>query len=410
MTAVSGSSRAAGDSHTPGSTVDEDVRVARAGLMRVAEPESLMLSAFVEHLGPLVAWERICNGNVPMPVRKVVGPRSAETGAREMWARAEMDLLAADRCGARLVIPEDGGWPTAVMGGFAAASDMLPPLGLWVRGGALLPGPWGAVTVVGSRASTPYGARVAAELAGGLAAAGRCVVSGAAFGIDAAAHRGALATNDFGGAGPVTLAVLACGIDRAYPSAHEVLLDAIAERGAVVSEYPPGTTPARHRFLVRNRLIAAFGEATVVVEAGRRSGSTATFRAARELNRVVAAVPGPVTSALSAGCHELIANEGALLVTGAADVLGLLAGGPGVVAKEPGSAEVRPTDKLSAESAVVYEALPARGSRDLSALAEEAGLFADDTLAALAELELLGMATRDGANWRRVRAVVARRV
>jgi len=321
-----------------------------------------------------------------------------------------MDLLAADRCGARLVIPEDREWPAAVMGGFAAASEMLPPLGLWVRGGALLPGPWGAVTVVGSRASTPYGVRVAAELAGGLAAAGRCVVSGAAFGIDAAAHRGALATNDFVGAGPVTVAVLACGIDRAYPSAHQVLLDAIAERGAVVSEYPPGTTPARHRFLVRNRLIAAMGEATVVVEAGRRSGSTATFRAARELNRVVAAVPGPVTSALSAGCHELIANEGALLVTGAADVLGLLAGGPGVVAKEPGSAEVRPTDKLSAESAVVYEALPARGSRDLSALAEEAGLFADDTLAALAELELLGMATRDGANWRRVRAVVARRV
>ena len=264
------------------------------------------------------------------------------------------------------------------------------------------------MTVVGSRASTPYGVRVAAELAGGLAAAGRCVVSGAAFGIDAAAHRGALAVNGFGGPGPVTVAVLACGIDRAYPAAHEVLVDAIAERGAVVSEYPPGTTPARHRFLVRNRLIAALGEATVVVEAGRRSGSTATFRAARELNRVVAAVPGPVTSALSAGCHELIAAEGALLVTSAADVLRLLSGGAAAVGLDEKAVEVRPTDKLSPELAVVYEALPGRGSRDLSALSAEAGLFADDTLAALAELELLGMATRDGANWRRVRPVVAR--
>jgi DNA processing protein len=384
--------------------VDEEVRVARAGLLRVAEPPSPVLSAFVDQLGPLVAWERICNGNVPVPVRAVVGPRLADVDARDMWARAEMDLLTADRSGARLVIPEDGEWPAVVMGGFVVAPELVPPLGLWVRGGALLPGPWGAVTVVGSRASTSYGARVAADLASGLASAGRCVVSGAAFGIDAAAHRGALAVNDFAGAGPVTVAVLACGIDRAYPAAHQVLLDAIAERGAVVSEYPPGTTPARHRFLVRNRLIAALGEATVVVEAGRRSGSTATFRAARALNRVTAAVPGPVTSALSAGCHELIAAEGALLVTGAADVLGLLAGGAGVGADDSASPEVRPTDKLSPELAVVYEALPGRGSRDLSALAAEAGLFADDTMAALAELELLGMATRDGAAWKRVRA------
>ena len=211
-------------------------------------------------------------------------------------------------------------------------------------------------------------------------------------------------SNDFAGPGPVTVAVLACGIDRAYPAAHEVLVDAIAERGAVVSEYPPGTSPARHRFLVRNRLIAALGEATVVVEAGRRSGSTATFRAARELNRVTAAVPGPVTSALSAGCHELIAHEGALLVTGAADVLGLLGGAPGTAAHAGPAAQARPTDKLSPELAVVYEALPGRGSRDLSALSAEAGLFVDDTLAALAELELLGMAVRDDANWKRVRA------
>ena len=365
VTAVSGSSRAAGDSQTTDSPVDEDVRVARAGLLRVAEPQSSVLSAFVEHLGPLVAWERICNGECAAAGAQGGGAAVGGDGrARDVGAggdgsvgRGSVWSTAGDPGRRGVAHGGDGRVRRSV------AEGMLPPLGLWVRGGPLLPGPWGAVTVVGSRASTPYGARVAAELAVRVGGGRSLVVSGAAFGIDAAAHRGALATNDFGGAGPVTLAVLACGIDRAYPSAHEVLLESIAERGAVVSEYPPGTTPARHRFLVRNRLIAAFGEATVVVEAGRRSGSTATFRAARELNRVAIAVPGPVTSALSAGCHELIANEGALLVTGAADVLATLgcAGGPAVGADDgaaPGEDPQHPTDGLEPDAARVYDAFP----------------------------------------------------
>src|SRR5699024_8278092 len=153
-----------------------------------------------------------------------------------------------------------------------------PPIALYRRGDAWPVRPGGSVAVVGPRSATPYGERVATELGAGLVAKGITVVSGAAVGIDAAAHRGALRGaapgGAAGGAAGVTVAVLACGIDRSYPVAHRSLLDAAASsHGAVVSEYPPGSVPARHRFLVRNRLIAAFAEATVVVEAGRRSGS-----------------------------------------------------------------------------------------------------------------------------------------
>ena len=143
---------------------------------------------------------------------------------------------------------------------------------------------------------------------------GATVVSGAAIGIDGAAHRGALAVDG------ATVAVLACGVDRVYPAAHATLLERIAATGLVVSEYPPGSVPARHRFLVRNRLIAALGAGTVVVEAALRSGAQRTAADTEALGRLVMAVPGPVTSGPSAGCHQLI-RDGALLVTSADDVL-----------------------------------------------------------------------------------------
>ena len=152
-----------------------------------------------------------------------------------------------------------------------------------------------SVAIVGSRASTAYGEHVAGELGHQLAERGWTVVSGGAFGIDAAAHRGALAAE------APTVAVLACGVDRPYPAAHGALLHRIAETGLLVSEWPPGAAPHRHRFLVRNRLIAALTRGTVVVEAAARSGAQATARRARKLGRQVLVVPGPVTSAMSVG-------------------------------------------------------------------------------------------------------------
>jgi len=243
-----------------------------------------------------------------------------------------------------------------------------------------------------------------------LACRGLTVISGAAFGIDTAAHRAALhaaGSGSFDGAGPATVAVLACGIDRAYPEANRVLLDAIATSGAVVSEYPPGTTPARHRFLVRNRLIAAFGAGTVVVEAGRRSGTLSTAAAAEQLGRLVMAVPGPVTSALSVGCHLLLSDRFAQLVTGADDVLAALGRLPNTgrwsAADEPvpGADPRHPTDGLDLDSARVYDAFPTVETCSVADLVVESGLSAAQVMGSLAVLEMHGLAQTQGPVWRR---------
>ncbi|CAO0828595.1 hypothetical protein SMICM17S_05162 [Streptomyces microflavus] len=174
-----------------------------------------------------------------------------------------------------------------------------------------------SVAVVGARACTEYGAHMAATLAAGLAERGWVVVSGGAYGIDGAAHRGAL------GAGGATAAVLACGVDRPYPPGHTALITRIAEQGLVVGELPPGDHPTPSRFILRNRVIAALTRGTVVVEAAYRSGSLVTARAARRLGRHVMGVPGPATSALSAGVHELLRAD-AVLVGDAAEVIELV--------------------------------------------------------------------------------------
>jgi DNA processing protein len=241
-----------------------------------------------------------------------------------------------------------------------------------------------------------------------LASRGLTVISGAAFGIDTAAHRAALIggrAGDF--AAPATVAVLACGIDRAYPEANRPLLDAIGAAGSVVSEYPPGTTPARHRFLVRNRLIAAFGAGTVVVEAGRRSGTLSTAAAAEQLGRLVMAVPGPVTSAMSVGCHLLLSDRFAQLVTGADDVLAALgrrAAPERSTADEsaPGRDPRHPTDGLDLESARVYDAFPTYAACSVEDLVTESGLHARDIIGALGTLEVHGLISKHGPLWQRV--------
>ena len=221
------------------------------------------------------------------------------------------EVIAFRGSGIRLICPGDPEWPEQL----ADLGDEQP-YALWLRGTADLRfNCLRSVAIVGSRAATAYGSYVAAEFAASVAARGWAVVSGGAFGIDASAHRGAL------GADGVTVAVLACGVDVPYPGGHAELLDAIAAQGVIVSEWPPGRTVSRLRFLVRNRVIAALATGTLVVEAGQRSGALNTARHARDLGRRLMAVPGPVTSDLSAGCHHIIRDWQGTLVTSAAEVI-----------------------------------------------------------------------------------------
>jgi DNA processing protein len=369
------------------SATPEEVRRARAYLSRVAEPPAAALVGLVDAVGPVEAARQVRAGDVDDEV-------AVETAARRAVDRSVDDLAVAAAVGAQLLVPEDAAWPHWAFAPFTFARrrELAPPVALWVRG----PLPMAeaserAVAVVGARAATGYGMHVAGEFAAALATAGARVVSGAAIGVDGAAHRGALA-----GGGP-TVAVLACGLDRPYPAVHAPLLDRIAVSGLVVSEYPPGSVPARHRFLVRNRLIAALGAGTLVVEAGVRSGAQRTAADAQALGRLVMAVPGPITSGLSSGCHRLI-QEGAHLVTRPEEVLEAV-GRLGVDLATVPRAPARPTDGLDAAVARVHDALPTRGARDSHWLAKEAGVPPDRARAALTELERRGLACHRDGRW-----------
>lgn len=294
-------------------------RLAWALLSRAASGPCRALTELVDRVGPSRATLLLHSGEVP------VDPGVLARGAGGLKAAAR-DLDMVDSLGGRLVTPEDEEWPRELLGCLPSGSGNVgdvAPLALWVRGDRPLQEvTHRAVAVIGARASTAYGNHVATAIAGDLAGSGRTVVAGAAYGIDAAAHRAALAVDG------VTVAVMACGLDRPYPVAHEQLLDAIADQGLVVTEYPPGTTVGRQGFLDRNRLIAALSTATVAVEAGLRSGTASAVRWAGRLGRPVFAVPGPVTSAASAGCHRFIVEGDAELVTCADDVRRALAEPP----------------------------------------------------------------------------------
>jgi DNA processing protein len=325
------------------------------------------------------------------------------------------DLRRAERCGGRLVVPEDDEWPALALHCLTLSAHelpedprrqpdrtatLVPPLALWVRGDRPLDDLVDrSVAVVGARASTAYGEHVAAELAHGLGERGWTTVSGGAFGIDAAAHRGALA------AGAPTVAVLACGVDRAYPSAHSALFTRVLDDGLLVSEWPPGCAALRHRFLVRNRLIAALTRGTVVVEAAARSGAQATANRASSLGKAVMAVPGPVTSAMSVGCHELLrdAEREAVLVTSAADVVQRV--GPlGADLAEPAERPRTPRDSLSDIARRVLDACPVRTGAPPERLAAVAGCEVVDVLRVLPALELADLVEWTGTGWRVRRA------
>jgi DNA processing protein len=290
----------------------------------------------------------------------------------------------------RFVAPGDAEWP----GQLDDLGDARP-LGLWVRGRASLR-MWAlrSVAVVGARACTEYGAHMAATLAAGLAERGWVVVSGGAYGVDGAAHRGAL------GAGGATVAVLACGVDRPYPRGHAQLISRIAEQGLVVGELPPGDHPTPSRFVLRNRVIAALTRGTVIVEAAYRSGSLVTARAARRLGRHTMGVPGPATSGLSAGVHELLRQD-AVLVTDAAEVVELV-GDMGELAPDR-RGPVLPRDLLDAAARRVLAALPGRGTAPPEEIARGAQTTPDDAVARLYELRSLGYVERHGDGWKLTR-------
>ncbi len=400
-----------------------DDRSARMAWSRLAEPGDRLARVVRHRLGHVRGLVHVLTGE-PVPVDVLVPPDQdpAEGGVSSARARAWLDeglerwrvrlghldpardAAALEHVLGRVVVPGDSEWPSRLDDlGLAAPSC------LWVRGtGDLAALAERSVALVGARACSAYGERIASDLAAGLAGRQWTVVSGGAFGIDAAAHRGALAVG-----GP-TLAVLACGVDRAYPRANERLLDAVADGGAVMAETPPGATPSRWRFLERNRLIAAVSCATTVIEAAWRSGALSTAGHAVDLGRPLGAVPGPVTSAVSAGCHRLLRDRGAVCVTDADEVVELASaigsgGGVGAPLEPRGRAAAAPRehDGLEGDDLLVFEALAPRAARSVPQLAHAAGVTERQVRAALGRLSLLGVAGGtaggDGARlWKRI--------
>lgn len=294
-------------------------REARMMLAALSEPNDIITGTLVARVGATVTVDLVTTGD---RLPNGVDPAEGELWRRRLAPRlnpGQLERIRADMelHDLRLLTPDDVDWPGELQQLGAGA-----PIALWLKGNPVLLGSPlpGRVTVVGARASTSYGDHVATELVSDLAAQGRVVISGGAYGIDGAAHRAATATSPGS-----TVAVLASGLDRAYPAGHEQLFDRIAETGGlIVSELPPGAAPTRWRFQQRNRILAVLSGATVVVEAGHRSASLSVAGQAHSLGRPVGAVPGPVTSAASAGCHRLIQEGVASLVTDAQDVTDLL--------------------------------------------------------------------------------------
>jgi DNA processing protein len=386
-------------------------RYARASLSFIADPGDPVLGALLRFARPgevltvVRAGQHDPGSQLGLPAQHGHGqagaaPSSATVGrAVERWRMRMADLppqarLAAwERSGFRLVCPGDAEWPTQL-------DDLgdARPIVLWLRGSADLRfACLRSVSVVGSRAASAYGTHVGTELGADLAGAGWTVISGGAFGIDASAHRGALAARG------CTVAVLASGLTFGYPKGHGELFEAIARTGVMVSECPPDRAPTRPGFLVRNRVIAALSRGTVVVEAALRSGAINTARHAGELSRPVMAVPGPVTSQESAGCHELIRECGATCVTGARDVIEMVAalsesereseGGP---ARQPAV----PASDLDPVTASVLQAVARRAGRGPATIATIAGVDLDTALRCLGLLAAAGHVERCEHGWR----------
>ena len=290
-----------------------DERTARIILAIASEPGDTVTGRMIRTVGASETVARAVAAEVP------VGP-DGDTWQRRLAPRidatqTERVIAEGERHGMQVLIPGDPDWPA----GIDALGDRAP-VALWAKGDtALLTAPvWDRITVTGARASTGYGEHVTSELTRSAVEDSRQVLSGGAYGIDGTAHRAALASG-----GP-TVAVLAGGLDRLYPAGHTDLLTRVGKEGLLLSEVPPGAAPTKWRFLQRGRLLAALSGTVLIAEAGYRSGSLHTAARAVELGRPVGAIPGPVTSAASAGCHRLMRDGLATVVTGYDDVRELL--------------------------------------------------------------------------------------
>ncbi|GHJ49799.1 putative DNA processing protein DprA [Catellatospora sp. TT07R-123] len=383
---------------------EQQVRDARLVLGWLVEPGSKQLYELVRAHGPVEALARLTAGAATGALAEAaavrLNGRDPARLAQALWERGA-------RLGVRIVTPESAQWPEqlddlrhiSVEGRDTIDRDTYPPQCLWVRGPHdLREAGARAVSLVGSRSSTVYGAHVGAELGYGLADRGWTVVSGGAYGIDAVVHRAALA------AGGLTVSVLACGVDRPYPLSNSALFEQIAEEGLLVSEWPPGTAPFKVRFLVRNRVIAALSRGTVLVEAAARSGARQTLRRARQLGRAAMAVPGPVTSENSVGCHEELRREPHEPVRAVASVGHVLeeVGGVGDLAPVPRGRE-QALDALDPVERQLVDAVPRRGAAAAGQIAYEAGVPLREALAKLPSLALRGHVREQAGGFVRAR-------
>jgi DNA processing protein len=375
-------------------------RFARASWTGIAEPGDRTAGELVGALGAGAALAAVIEH---WSVERIAGTL-AEAGvivrldeiraALERWeprlkaAIALTALRQAARFRVQLLVPGDPVWPA----GFDDLGEYAP-IGLWLRGNRstleTLPT---SIALVGARAATGYGEHVTMEASAGLVDRGYTIVSGAAYGIDGMAHRAALASSG------QTVAFLAGGVDRFYPSGHDALLTRIVETGAVVSELPCGSPPTKWRFLQRNRLIAASSLATVVLEAGWRSGSLNTAGHAGTLGRPLGAVPGPVTSAASAGCHRLIREFAAVCVTNADEMAELAPLRP--LSSAPDS---RAEGDRLPERGRVLDAMSSRSPRSVVDIAGRCGLSVATVTAVLGAIELEGFASESDREWNRRR-------
>jgi len=367
---------------------DPEDALARVAWSVLTEPGDGVAGALIAELGARDALRFALGAQTVGPSE--TGGRALADGRARWRTRAQshgvVDALRGARdVGAHLVLPGDPLWPAAL-----DDLDVHAPTVLWVRGDPGLLRSEPRVAIVGARAASGYGEMLAGDFAGDLAAAGAVIISGGAYGIDGAAHRAAL------GVEGKTVAFLAGGVDRAYPQGHQHLLRRIVDTGAVVSEVPCGTAPTKWRFLSRNRLIAALSQATVVVEAGWRSGSLNTAGHAATLGRPLGAVPGPVTSAASAGCHRLLREYDARCVTTAAEIRELWAG----ASPEAAVTATAPPDP---DRLRLLDAITCRSAASVRELSRRSGLSPERVSAILGVLELDGDVRRAEGGWTKTR-------
>ncbi|GAB2564131.1 DNA-processing protein DprA [Leucobacter ruminantium] len=335
---------------------DRHARIALASATRACDP---VTRAILTRYTPAEAIDVAFRGQTPRGVRR------AEYEAWQAGVAPRLDATLIDavitqteRAGFTPLTPRDPAWQLTGFSDLGTAQ----PIVLWERGAGslLMTRRTDRIAITGARAATGYGVHQAAEISGELAEQEAVIVSGAAYGIDAAAHRSALAT------GGHTIAVLASGVDRPYPHPHTELIERIADLGLVVSEQAPGAAPTRQRFMDRHRLIAALSSSAVIVEAGPRSGSLRLVDEARALGRPVGAVPGPVTSLASTGTNNLIHTGKARLVSNAREVVELTAA-PSSQGQTPGAARTGPEASLDPTQSTFAVSEPEQRGRGLSA-------------------------------------------